>query len=154
MLEKIKFVIVAIFAGLSSFLGTLAIPVYILVLLNVLDYGTGICAAKYRNEKVNSYKGFRGIAKKVCMWLLVAVGGVLDWLVMYAADKVGINYKLTFLIAALVAIWLIANELLSILENMIDIGVKMPGFLISLAKNIKSSVEKKAGESIPGEDNK
>lgn len=154
MLEKIKFVIVAIFAGLSSLLGTLAIPVYILVLLNITDYATGIVAAKYRNEKVNSYKGFRGIAKKVCMWLLVAVGGVLDWLVMYAADKVGINYKLTFLIAALVAIWLIANELLSILENMIDIGVKMPGFLISLAKNIKTSVEKKAGESIPGEDNK
>ena len=63
-----------LFTALNSFLGGLAIPFYILVGANVTDYITGIVAAVYRGEKVSSEVGLRGIAKKVCMWLLVMIG--------------------------------------------------------------------------------
>lgn len=46
-----------------------------------------------------------------------------------------------------VAVWLIVNEIISILENMIDIGVEMPPFLLPLVKNIKNQVEEKAGRT-------
>ena len=142
-MKEIKLFFVAIFATLSSWLGILAIPMLVLVGLNVTDYITGIVASKYRGQKITSYKGFRGIAKKVCMWLLVVVGGVLDWLIMYAGDTIGIDIKFKFVIACVVAVWLICNELISILENIKDIGAPLPGWLIKITKNIKTQVDNK-----------
>ncbi|MEY8494039.1 phage holin family protein, partial [Lachnospiraceae bacterium 29-91] len=43
--------------------------------------------------------------------------------------------------ACIVALWIICNEIISILENVKDMGVYIPGFLEPLVKNIKSQVE-------------
>lgn len=143
-MDKVKGVLIAIFTALSSMLGILAVPMYILIGLNVTDYATGLCAAKYRGEGISSYKGFKGIAKKICMWLLVGLGIVVDWLIMYATNTVGLKLPFTFVVACLAAVWLICNELISILENIADIGVELPPFLLPLVKNIKRKTEDKA----------
>ena len=78
------------------------------------------------------------------MWLLVALGGVLDWLVTYAMETVGIQLPFHFLVAALVAIWLICNEIVSILENIGDIGVELPPFLMRLVRWLKMAAEDNA----------
>jgi hypothetical protein len=55
-------------------------------------------------------------------------------------------------VASLVAVWLICNEIISILENINDIGVAMPPFLLKLAGSLKSQVEGKADQNlIPAE---
>lgn len=143
-LQNIKLIVTGLFALVTARLGALAAPLYILVLLNMMDYATGFVAAPYRGEKRSSAVGFRGIAKKVCMWLLVALGGVLDWLVAYAMETVGIEVPFHFLVAALVAVWLICNEIVSILENIGDIGVDLPPFLTKLVCWIKAAAEEKA----------
>lgn len=137
----IKTIVTAVFALATSVFGVLAIPVLLLVGCNVIDYVTGLVASKYRKEDINSYKSIRGIAKKICMWLLVVVGAILDELILYASEYVGLSLKLTFLIACVVAVWLICNEIISILENIKDIGIKLPKFLLPLVKHIKSQVE-------------
>lgn len=142
-IEKIG--ITALLAGLFQWLGMLAVPLLLLVLLQLIDYGTGLAAAKYRQEAISSYKSFRGIVKKVCMWLLVAVGGVLDLLISYAGENVGISFR-SIIVAVVVCVWLMCNEIISILENMTDIGVKLPPFLMKLAKRIQSDIEKQAEE--------
>ena len=142
-MNKLKSVFIVFFSTISSWLGILAIPVAALIICNLFDYATGLMASKYRNESINSYKGFRGIAKKICMWLLVGVGAMIDWLIIYAGNTVGISIPVSFLVACVVAVWLIANEIISILENMVDIGVSIPPFLIPLVKNIKKQVEDK-----------
>ena len=143
-MKKIKEIFIAAGTLLSSWLGILYVPVLILVCCNVIDYATGLVAAKYREESVNSYKSIKGIAKKICMWLLVAVGAMLDWLLSYAADTVGISIGLNFVVASVAAVWLIANEIISILENIKDIGAPLPPFLMRLAENVKSQAEKRA----------
>lgn len=143
-MNKIKSIFVAVFSALTGWLGILAVPMLFLVLCNLIDYITGLMAGPNRGEKINSYKGFRGIAKKICMWLLVGVGAMIDWLIIYAGNTIGITIPINFLIACIVAVWLIANEIISILENMVDIGVKIPPFLLPLVKNIKKQVEDKA----------
>jgi toxin secretion/phage lysis holin len=140
-MNKIKAIFTSFFSMLASWLGILAIPVLVLVITNVIDYATGIVASKYRNERVNSYKSFRGICKKVCMWLLVVLGALLDWLIISSGQYVGVSIPTKFIIAIIVAVWLIANEIISILENMVDIGVEIPPFLMPLVKNIKRQVE-------------
>lgn len=46
--------------------------------------------------------------------------------------------------ATVVAVWLVVNEIISILENMIDIGVDMPPFLLPIVKYIKKKTEETA----------
>lgn len=140
-LKTAKAVCVAAFGLLSSWLGVLAIPVYVLVACNIMDYITGLAAAHRRNQKVSSYVGVLGIAKKVCMWLLIAVGAVVDWLLLYCGASLGFEIHLPMLVASLVAVWLIINEVISILENVGDIGVPLPGFLTKIVQGLKSKIE-------------
>ena len=151
-MKKIKEIFIAAGTLLSSWLGILYVPVLILVCCNVIDYATGLVAAKYREESVNSYKSIKGIAKKICMWLLVAVGAMLDWLLSYAADTVRISIGLNFVVASVAAVWLIANEIISILENIKDIGAPLPPFLMRLAENVKSQAEKRAATGTSGKE--
>lgn len=135
----------AFFAMISSLLGVLYVPVLLMVACNVIDYITGLMAVGSREEKLSSYKGIRGITKKVCMWLLVVVGAIVDGLVKHACTVAGINIPLDFLVACIVCIWIICNELLSILENISDIGVPLPPFLMPIIEMIKKQTEEKAG---------
>ena len=139
----IKAFFTTIFSLISSILGVLAVPVILMVACNIIDYATGLMASPYRDEDINSYKSIRGIMKKVCMWLLVVVGAIIDQLLIYASDTVGITLPFTFLVACIVSIWIICNEIISILENIKDMGVALPGFLEPLVKNIKSQAEEK-----------
>ncbi|MBE6821487.1 MAG: phage holin family protein [Ruminococcaceae bacterium] len=143
-MDKVKAVFIAIFTVLSAWLGVLAVPVFTLVSLNVIDYGTGLVAAKYRGQKISSYRGFRGILKKICMWLLVAIGAIIDMLITYGAEQAGIVLHLGYAVASLVAVWLICNEIISILENMADIGVSYPEFLKKIVDKVRDQVESKA----------
>ena len=104
---------------------------------------TGLMASKYRSQDINSYKSIRGIFKKVSMWLLVVVGAIIDELLLYAATTIGKPVPVTFLIACIVAMWLICNEIISILENIQDMGVNIPAFLQPLVKHIRSQVEER-----------
>ncbi len=151
-MDKIKLMVIAITSALMSWLGILAVPVLLLVGCNLVDYFTGLVAAKYRNETVDSGKGIRGIWKKVCMWLLIVIGAIIDALLNYAVTYIGISISIPFVVATVVAVWLIVNEIISILENITDIGVELPPFLLPLVKNIKKQVEDKAGSSVDKEE--
>lgn len=140
-MKEIKALFVAVFSALSSLLGILYIPVLLMVLCNLIDYITGLMATPNREEKLSSYKSIKGIFKKVSMWLLVVVGAILDCLIAYAGEMIGLKLPFKFLVASIVAIWIVANEIISILENMIDIGVELPKFLLPLVKNIKDQAD-------------
>lgn len=142
-MDKVKAAFVAAFSMIFGWLGILAVPVLILAGLNFTDYITGILASKRRNELVTSDKGLWGIVKKIGMWILVGLGWAMDVLINYAGQYVGLSIKLPFVVATIVAVWLICNEIISILENLLDIGVAMPPFLMPLARMIKGQVEDK-----------
>ena len=125
-------------------MGILALPIMLMVTCNVIDYITGLMATPYRKQDINSYKSIRGVKKKVSMWLLVVVGAVMDQLIKYACETVGYESPASFLVACIVAIWIICNEIISILENVKDMGVAVPSFLEPLARNIKTQIEDRA----------
>ncbi len=152
--KTIRAVVVLVFTTLSAWLGHLAIPVYVLVGCNVIDYITGLMAAPHRGERPNSYKGFNGIAKKVCMWILVGVGAMVDILIIYAADHVSQNFKEPFVVAIVVALWLAFNEMISILENIRDIGVTLPPFLLRLVTMLKKKTEQIVDKEVGNADDK
>lgn len=140
-LNKITGTITAALAVLTSWLGALAVPIYILFFFNVFDYLTGIAAAKYRGKEVSSYYGMMGIVKKVFMYLLVFMTVGLEIIAKYAVSSIGIEWKLPYIGGAIVAIWLVLNESISILENLNDMNAYIPPFLLPFVKRLKSQIE-------------
>ena len=146
------------FMGIGAFTGVIvtallatAVPngIVRLVIAMVVDYGTGMAKAWSAGE-LCSRTGIRGILKKVGYLVIVAVAMGADYLLRYGLDQVGVHINIEFLIAAIVIVWLIINELISILENVAAIGAPVPEFLLKLIEKLKTVTEKQA-ETVPVE---
>lgn len=140
-IKKTQAILIGVLAAVNSFLGNLAVPVYVLLACNIIDYITALIAAPKRGEKVDSLKGFQGLKKKVLMYLLIAVGWLIDTLVNYAAQQVRPDFRQPYIVAVVVALWLAFNEMLSIIENVADADGPVPPFLKKLIKNLKKKTE-------------
>ena len=147
-MEKARVLATGVLAALAGQLGILAAPVLVLLAVEIADYITGIAAAPARGQPVSSARSLGGVVKKLCLLLLVGVGAALDWLLAFAAETVGIALPFHFLIASVAAVWLICGEVISILENVRDLGVALPPFLESIARYVRSQAEQKA--DLPG----
>lgn len=145
-MKKLQAVLIGVFAGINAWLGNLAIPVYVLLACNIIDYITALIAAPKRGQEIDSLKGFNGLKKKVLMYLLVAVGGLIDILVNYAAASVRPDFRQPYIVAVVVALWLAFNEMLSIIENISDAGGPVPPFLKRIIKSLKKKTEEVAGD--------
>ena len=143
--RSLQVIFSAALAALISYLGVVAIPVTVLMTAMIIDYVTGMAAA-WHNKKLSSKKGLSGIIKKISYLALVCVGMGVDWVIYYGIKSVGVDMGYTFFFGVLVAVWLITNELISILENLESIGVPMPTFLIKIVKRLKITAEN-VGES-------
>ena len=139
----------ALFAGavgaLAAYFNVLLIPIVVLVAVMLIDYITGMAGAAYTGE-INSRVGVIGIVKKICYLALVAVGIVLDYLITAALVQIGIAIQINYCFGMIITIWLIINELISILENLGELNIPLPKFLVDMIKSLKSKVEDKAEE--------
>ena len=100
-----------------------------LLIVIVLDYLTGIASALY-NKQLSSKIGFKGIIKKFCYLLVVALSVVIDNLLGQSG-----------LIRGIVIYFLFANEGLSIIENMAEMGIKLPQKLSDALEQLKKKGE-------------
>ena len=111
----------AVLGALISLAGGWDTALQALVVFMILDYLTGVIVAavfhaskKTKSGKLSSVAGLKGIAKKVLMLCMVVAG-------QYADVVLGIDYFRTAVIIAL-----IANELISLIENAGLAGVEVP----------------------------
>lgn len=143
--NAVKITLAAVVGGLSAYLGVIAIPLIVLIAVMVTDYITGMAKA-YINAQLSSRIGIRGIIKKLCYFFAVVCAGITDWVLSIGASKLGIDIGLSLYIGLIVTIWLIINELISIIENLSAIGVPLPEFLNKMIKRLKITVENKGKE--------
>ncbi|HHY72602.1 MAG TPA: phage holin family protein [Bacillus bacterium] len=122
----IKFFI-AIGASLVTYLfGGLDTLLLIFTVMVVIDYVTGLLASGVE-RKLSSQIGFKGIAKKIIIFALIAVAYFIDQLV-------GNSH----LIRDATIFFYLANEILSTIENAGRMGVPIPAFLrnaVTLLRN-------------------
>ena len=144
-ISMLKLTLIAAVSVVLAYFNALLIPIVVLVAVMVIDYISGMTSAK-RTGELSSRLGVMGILKKVGYLALVAVGMVVDYLITSALVHVGVHIQINYCFAMIIIIWLIVNELISILENLGEIGVPIPDFLRKSIKKIKNSVENKAGE--------
>ncbi|MGN0479018.1 MAG: holin family protein [Hominenteromicrobium sp.] len=139
----LKTVLAALCASVAAYFGTLAVPLLVLLCVMLTDYATGMVKA-YMTAQLSSRTGLRGILKKLCYMAMVAVGAAVDYLLTDILCAAGIRIELRMYCGLIIAVWLIVNELISILENLAVIGV--PGFpaLNRLLLRLRTAIEKEA----------
>ena len=137
----IKAFIAGIGAFLSARLGLLYVVLPFLLIVMIMDYITGMAAAKKEN-KTCSKTGMWGIVKKLMYGVEVLIGIIVDWLILNVTKSIGINMPTVTFFGLLVAIWLIINEIISILENLTRLDTPLPPFLLKVVSNFKVVVEK------------
>lgn len=104
---------VALVGGLlTTLLGGWDVALKVLVIFIVLDYITGLVAA-YENKELNSRTGFKGIAKKILLFVPIMVAYQLDILLGQEVLR------------SLAIFFYLANEGLSLIENLGRAGVPM-----------------------------
>ena len=132
----------AAIGALAAYAGILLVPLCVLAAVMIIDYATGIAAA-WSCKLLSSRVGVKGIVKKVAYLGLVAVGMVVDYLISSALVHVGVDILVNYCFGMMISVWLIINELLSILENLGRLGIPLPDFLVRAVERLRDGVDRR-----------
>ena len=108
-------VFAAVGGGIGWFFGELDGFFYALLAFVVIDYMTGVMCA-IADRSLSSEVGFRGIFRKVLIFVMVGAGHILDAQVVGSGDA----------LRTAVIFFYISNEGVSLLENAAHIGLPVP----------------------------
>lgn len=111
----IQLVFTGIGGWLGYFLGGCDGLVFALLLFVVIDYITGVMCA-VADKKLSSAVGFKGICRKVLIFLLVGIANILDVQVIGTGS----------VLRTAVIFFYISNEGVSLLENAGHLGLPIP----------------------------
>ena len=120
-----------------------------LTILMITDYISGMIAAKKESIQHpedpaygwSSKVSIMGIYKKIGYIFIIFVAVSTDFLIMEFAREMNWKSGINTMFGLLVTVWLIINELLSILENAGRMGVALPFFLKKVLAELKKSIE-------------
>jgi toxin secretion/phage lysis holin len=132
IINTIQIIFTAIGGYLGYFLGGVDGFLYALIAFVVIDYLTGFMAAIVE-KKLSSEIGFKGIFKKVLIFLLVAVGNIIDQNLIGSGSA----------IRTAVIFFYLSNEGISIIENSSRIGLPIPEQLKNVLEQLKDKGGKK-----------
>ena len=128
--NTVQLVFAAVGGWLGWFIGGCDGLLYALVVFVVVDYITGVmCAAA--DKELSSEVGFRGIAKKVLIFLLVGVANIIDVQVIGSGS----------VLRTAVIFFYLSNEGVSLLENAAHLGLPIPKKLKDVLAQIHDRAE-------------
>ena len=122
---------------IGYFVGGCDVLLYALLAFVVIDYITGMMCA-IADRKLSSEVGFKGICRKVLIFLLVGIANVLD------VNVIGTGSVLR----TAVIFFYISNEGVSLLENAAHLGLPVPDKMKAVLEQLhkKGEDEGKDGE--------
>lgn len=154
-MEKLFDKVNLIGGGIVTVLVAIFGPMWILfagfLILNVIDWLSGWCSADKRHE-YDSKIGARGIVKKIWYWIIIAVAFYLGVAFQKLGEILGISLEFMKWIGWCVLSNYIVNETRSILENVVEMGIPVPTFLIKGLKITGDIIDGVVNVALPQED--
>jgi toxin secretion/phage lysis holin len=130
-IHTLQLLFTAIGGYIGWFLGGFDGLVYALVAFVVIDYITGVMVAVLE-KKLSSNIGFKGIFKKMLIFIFVGIGHIIDFHIIKNGSAV----------RTAVIFFYLSNEGLSIVENATRIGLPVPEQLKAVFKELRKEDEK------------
>ena len=127
----IQVIFAAVGGWLGYFLGGCDGLLYALLAFVVLDYITGIMCA-VADKKLSSAVGFKGICRKVLIFILVGIANILDVQVIGTGS----------VLRTAIIFFYISNEGVSLLENAAHLGLPVPEKLKVVLKQLHDKSDK------------
>ena len=125
-----QIILAAVGGWLGYFLGGCDGLVYALILFVAADYVTGVmCAAV--DKRLSSEIGFKGICKKVLIFVLVGLANILDVQIIGTGS----------VLRTAVIFFYISNEGVSLLENAAHLGLPVPEKLKDILQQLHNRAE-------------
>ena len=128
--NTIQLIFSAVGGWLGYFLGGCDGLLYALIAFVVIDYITGVMCA-VSDKKLNSQVGFKGICRKVLIFLLVGIAHILDVQVIGTGS----------VLRTAVIFFYLSNEGVSILENSAHLGLPIPEKLKAVLEQLHDRAE-------------
>lgn len=128
--NTIQFIFTAIGGWLGWFLGGCDGLLYALIAFVAIDYITGVMCAVI-DHRLSSEVGFKGIFKKVLIFMLVGVANILDVQVI----------RTGCVLRTAVIFFYISNEGVSLLENAAYLGLPVPEKVKTVLEQLHSRSE-------------
>lgn len=123
------------FSAIGGFIGWLLGGfdgfLYALIAFAVIDYITGVMCA-IADKSLSSEVGFKGICRKVLIFILVGIGNIID---VYVLGEAGV-------LRTAVIFFYLSNEGVSLLENSAHLGLPIPQKLKSVLEQLHNRNEK------------
>lgn len=129
--NTIQFIFTAVGGWLGYFLGGCDGLLYALIAFVAIDYITGVMCAVI-DRKLSSAVGFKGIFRKVLIFLLVGIANIID------VQVVGTGAVLR----TAVIFFYISNEGVSLLENAGHLGLPVPEKMKDILAQLHDRAEK------------
>ena len=129
--NTIQIVFTAVGGWLGWFLGGCDGLLYALIAFVTIDYITGVMCAVV-DHTLSSEVGFKGIARKVLIFLLVGIGHILDTQVIGSGS----------VLRTAVIFFYISNEGVSLVENAAHLGLPVPEKLKAVLEQLHDRAEK------------
>lgn len=111
------------------------IPLICILVVFLIDFITGIIKAYFIEHKITSNKLRSSVPKFLGYISMVIVSMILDLIILTSTDLS------TSPISLIVCIWLIIVEIISIIENLKTIGIKVPKVITNVINLFKSNYE-------------
>ena len=127
----IKMIFAVLGGWIGYYLGGCDGPLYALIVFVVCDYITGVMSA-IADKKLSSNVGFKGIARKTLIFLLVGVANIVD---LHVLGKAGV-------VRTAVIFFYISNEGISLLENAGRLGLPIPSKLKAVLEQLHDEAER------------
>lgn len=128
--NTIQLIFSAVGGWLGYFLGGCDGLLYALIAFVVIDYITGVMCAII-NRELSSAVGFKGIFRKVLIFLLVGIANIID------VQVIGTGAVLR----TAVIFFYISNEGVSLLENAGHLGLPVPEKIRSVLEQLHDRAE-------------
>lgn len=129
--NTIQLIFSAVGGWLGYFLGGCDGLLYALIAFVVIDYLTGVMCAII-NRELSSEVGFKGIFRKVLIFLLVGIANIID------VQVIGTGAVLR----TAVIFFYISNEGVSLLENAGHLGLPIPEKIKTVLEQLHDRAEK------------
>lgn len=129
--NTIQLIFTAVGGWLGYFLGGCDGLLYALIAFVVIDYITGVICAII-DRKLSSAVGFKGIFRKVLIFLLVGIANIID------VQVIGTGAVLR----TAVIFFYISNEGVSLLENAGHLGLPIPEKIKTVLEQLHDRAEK------------